>query len=301
MKNTDDRSIPSSSEKPDSLKGAGYMFASAMSISAANGMVVHVSSTGLHAFEIAFFRQLVGAIMMTALTLRQGFRHFYTKRINLHILRSILNAFALLAYFYGLSLEPLSKVVALSLTAPLFATLGAVLFLKEKMTVHRWIALALGILGALIILRPGVQAVSLGAILILLSNAAWAVALIVIKKLTETDSAITIAIRAVYFQVPISLIAAIFVWKGPNFDQFWWLVAIGLAGTAAQIFLGDAFRRADATVVLPVDFTKIFYASLIGYFFFDQVPEISIWIGAFIVFGAVFYNAWQERAARRKI
>ena len=62
-------------------------------------------------------------------------------------------------------------------------------------------------------------------------------------------------------------------------------------GTAAQIFLGDAFRRADATVVLPIDFTKIFYASLIGYFFFDQVPEIWIWIGAFVVFGAVFYNA----------
>jgi len=286
-------------EKPDPIKGAVYMFASAISISGANGMVVHVSSTGLHAFEIAFFRQLIGAVMMTALTLRQGVRHFYTRRIKLHLLRSLLNAFALLAYFYGLSLEPLSKVVALSLTAPLFATVGAVLFLREKMTAHRWIALAVGVIGALIILRPGVQVVSLGAVLVLLSNASWACALIVIKKLTETDTAITIALWAVYVQVPIALAAALFVWQGPTLDQFWWLAAIGLAGTVAQVFLGDAFRRADATVVLPIDFTKIFYASLIGYFFFDQVPEIWIWVGAFVVFGAVFYNAWQERAARR--
>ena len=293
--------VAQKSDKPDPVKGASYMMASAMSISGANGMVVHVASTGLHAFEIAFFRQLIGALMMTALTVREGLRHFYTRRIKLHILRSILNAFALLAYFYGLSLEPLSKVVALSLTAPLFATLGAVLLLKEGMTRHRWIALGLGVTGALIILRPGIQAVSLGAILILLSNASWACALLVIKKLTETDSAITIALWAVYFQVPVALGAAIFVWQGPTLSQFWWLAGIGLLGTAAQIFLGDAFRRADATVVLPIDFTKIFYASLIGYFFFDQVPEIWIWIGAFVVFGAVFYNAWQERAVRRKL
>lgn len=282
---------------PDHVKGVGYMFASAMSISGANGIVAHLSS-GLHPFEIAFFRQLIGAVMMSTVLIRNGLRPFYTRRIWLHVLRSLLNAVALLAFFLGLSLEPLTKVVSLSLTSPLFATLGAVLILREKLTRHRWIALIVGTIGALIILRPGFQAVSLGAMLVLLSNAAWAGALIVIKKLAETDSAVTIALWAVYFQVPLALCAAVWVWQGPTLDQFWWLVAIGVGGTLAQLFLGEAFRRADATLVLPIDFTKIFWASLIGYFFFGQIPEIWIWIGAFVVFGAVFYNAWHERSDR---
>jgi drug/metabolite transporter (DMT)-like permease len=272
------------------------MLASASSISGINGFVVHMSHS-MHVFEIAFFRQLFGFIFMSIVFLRGGLRPLMTHRIGLHVIRSVLNVIAMLAFFYGLTLEPLAKVVSLSLTAPLFATVGAVLLLGEKMKRHRWISLFVGLVGALIILRPGFQAVSLGALLVLGSNAVWSVALVVIKILSRTESSVTIALYATLLQTPVALIFALFFWTTPTLEQLGYLVIIGIGGSIAQICLGEAFRYADATLVLPIDFTKLFWASLIGYVFFDQVPEIWIWPGAFVVFLAVFYNAYMERNA----
>ena len=280
---------------PGPILGMANMLASASSISGINGFVVHLSSS-MHVFEIAFFRQLIGFIFMSAVFLRGSLRPLITRRFGLHVVRSLLNVIAMLGFFYGLTLEPLAKVVSLSLTAPLFATVGAVLLLGEKMTRHRWVALLVGFIGALIILRPGFQAVSPGAMMVLGSNAAWSVALVVIKILSRTESSVTIALYAAILQSPVALAFALFFWSTPTLEQFGYLVIIGIGGTVAQICLGEAFRHADATLVLPIDFTKLFWASLIGYVFFDQVPEIWIWPGAFVVFLAVFYNAYMERA-----
>ena len=280
---------------PGPILGMANMLASASSISSINGFVVHLSYS-MHVFEIAFFRQLFGFIFMSAVFLRGGLRPLMTRRLGLHVIRSVLNVIAMLAFFYGLTLEPMAKVVSLSLTAPLFATVGAVLFLGEKMNRHRWVALMLGFTGALIILRPGFQTISLGALMVLGSNAVWSVALVVIKILSRTESSVTIAIYATILQTPVALAFALFFWSTPTLEQLGYLVIIGIGGTVAQICLGEAFRYADATLVLPIDFTKLFWASLIGYLFFEQVPDIWIWPGAFVVFLAVFYNAYSESA-----
>jgi drug/metabolite transporter (DMT)-like permease len=281
---------------PANIMGMGHMLASVSTISGVNGVVVHLSHS-MHVFEIAFFRQFIGFIFMSAIFLRGGIRPLITRQFGLHALRSVLNVIAMLAFFYGLTLEPLAKVVSLSFTAPLFATVGAVLLLGEKMTRHRWIALLIGLVGALIILRPGFQAVSLGALLVLLSNAVWSLALVVIKILSRTETSVTIALYATILQTPVALIFALFFWTTPSVEQLLWLTLVGVFGTIAQICLGEAFRYADATLVMPIDFAKLLWASLIGYVFFDQVPEIWIWPGAFVVFMAVFYNAYMERAS----
>jgi drug/metabolite transporter (DMT)-like permease len=279
---------------PDGAKGVGFMLGSAASISGANGAVQHLSHSNLHVFEIAFFRQLLGLIFMSALFLRGGLRPLITRKFGLHVLRSVLNVLAMLAFFYGLSLEPLAKVVSLGLTAPLFATVGAVLFLRERMTLHRWIALGIGVAGAVIILRPGIQVVSLGALMVLISNTLWAVALVVIKVLTRTESSVTVALYSSLLQTPIAFMFAIFFWQWPTAEQLVWLAGIAIFGTISQLALTEAFRKADATLVLPADFTKVIWASLIGYFFFDQVPEIWVGVGAVVIFSAVFYNSYSD-------
>lgn len=279
---------------PDSAKGVGLMLGSAASISGANGAVQHLSHSNLHVFEIAFFRQLLGLIFMAALFLRGGLRPLITRKFGLHVLRSILNVLAMLAFFYGLSLEPLAKVVSLGLTAPLFATIGAVLFLRERMTPHRWIALGIGVAGAMIILRPGIQVVSLGALMVLISNTLWAVALVVIKVLTRTESSVTVALYSSLLQTPIAFMFAVFFWQWPTVEQLVWLAGIAIFGTISQLALTEAFRKADATLVLPADFTKVIWASLIGYFFFNQVPEIWVGVGAVVIFSAVFYNSYSD-------
>lgn len=284
---------------PDSIQGMGYMLGSASTISVMNGLV-HQLSHSIHVFEIAFFRHMFGVILMSTVFFRQGLRPLVTRRLGLHVVRSILNVGATLAYFGGLSLEPLAKVVSLSLLSPIFASVGAVLILGERMTRYRWVALVVGLIGAVIILRPGFQAISLGAGLVLLSNTLWALALVTIKMLSRTDGTITITLYAAVLQMPITLVLAVFVWTWPPVGLIALLAVVAVLGTVSQLCLSESFRKADATLVLPIDFTKVIWASLIGYFFFNQVPEIWIGIGAFVVFLAVFYNAYHERGAGRK-
>ena len=283
---------------PDSLQGMGFMLGSASSVSAMNGLVHHISQS-VHVFEIAFIRHLFGVILMSTVLLKNGLRPFVTRHFGLHAIRGILNVGATLAYFGGLSLEPLAKVVSLSLLSPIFASVGAVLILGERMTRYRWIALILGLIGAAIILRPGFQAISLGAGLVLLSNTLWALALVVIKMLSRTDSSVTVTLYAAVLQAPFTFVFALFVWTWPPIGLIALMGVVAVLGTVSQLCLSESFRKADATLVLPVDFTKVIWASLIGYFFFHQVPEIWVGLGALVVFTAVFYNAYHERGAAK--
>lgn len=279
---------------PAGLRGMAYMLGSSTTISGMNGIVTELSAS-MHAFEITFFRQVLGSVFMAAIFLPRGLHVLYTRRIWLHILRAVLNVLAMATYFIALGLEPMANVVALGLAAPLFATFGAIVILRERMTGRRWMALGLGLIGSLVILRPGFQTISYGMVMVLLSNVAWSAALVDIKVLARTDSSATIAFYAAMLQWPLALIAAVFFWTWPTLEQWGWLCVIGISGSVAQLALTQAFREADATLVLPVNFTKLIWASLIGYFFFDQVPSIWVWVGGLIVFSGVFYNALQER------
>jgi drug/metabolite transporter (DMT)-like permease len=276
------------------LRGMAYMLASTVSISGMNGSVQYLSHS-MHVFEVAFFRQVVGAIFLLGVSLPKGLHHLRTRRLGTHLIRSVLNIGALLTYFVGLSLEPLAKVVALSLTVPLFASLVAVVFLREPMNPRRWIAMGIGFAGALVILDPAHPSLSLGASMVLVSNVLWAVALNIIKSLARTETSVTISLYAAILMAPMAGVAALFVWQTPTALQLAWLVGIGVLGSIAQLCLSQALREADVTLVLPIDFTKVVWASLIGYAAFGQVPDVWIFVGAPIIFGAVFYNAWSER------
>ena len=281
---------------PAGLRGMVEMLVSASMVSAMNGVVHHLTLS-MHAFEIAFFRQVFGLIFLSTVFLRNGLQPLYTRRIRLHVLRAVLNAVALLAYFVALTLEPIYKVVALGFTAPLFATVLAIFFLGEHMGRRRWVALGIGVAGALVILRPGFEVVTFGMMVVLFSNLAWAGALIVIKMLTRTETAVTISMYAALLMVPMTLAPALLVWEWPTLDQLVWLVTIGVCGSIAQLFLAQAFRDADATLVLPMDFTKLIWASLIGFFFFAEIPDLWTLAGAAIIFAGVFYNAFREGAS----
>ncbi len=281
---------------PANLRGMGSMLVSAMTISSMNG-VVHQLTDSMHAFEIAFFRQIFGLIFIWALFLRGGLQPLRTRKFRLYALRAILNAIALLTFFVALSLEPLARVVGLGFTAPLLATLGAAFFLGEAMGARRWMALAIGVVGAVVIIRPGFEEISLGMMMVLLSNTSWACALVVIKVLARTESSVTITAYAALLMTPVTLVCALFVWQWPTAQQLYWLIGIGVFGTFAQLCLSQAFREADATLVLPVDFTKFVWVGLIGYFFFAEVPDAWTVAGALTICSGVLYNAYRERAA----
>ena len=285
---------------PPPMRGVIFMMIAGLGVVAMNVSIRQIADD-IHPFVIGFFRHLIGICLLAPIFMRPGYRLFHTTQLPLHGLRAFFNVIAMLAYFLALTMEPLAKVVALTFTAPLLATVGAVLILGEKVSVARSAALIIGLVGALIILRPWAVEISPGSLLLLLSASTWAAALVVIKVLSRHDSPITIALYASVLQLPFSLGAAAFYWQWPTQHELFIIALVAFFGTTTQICLAQAFREADATVVLPADFTKLVFAGLAGWLFFSELPEIWIWLGGTIVFVGVFLNAWFEKQARSAV
>lgn len=262
-------------------------------------VMVRIVSEEIHALEIAFFRNVFGLLVFAPTVMASGLLFLRTERIRLHAVRGVVNVFAMLMFFTALTIAPLAQVTALGFTAPLFAAILSVIFLGEVFRARRWTAIALGFLGTMVILRPGLIPIDLGSALVLGSAALWAVTLILIKMLSRTETSLTIAAWMNIFLAVFSLIPALLVWVTPSLTAFFWLILIGLSGTGAQVLMTQALKEADPTAVMPFDFTKLIWVAILAAWLFDEVPDVWTFVGAFIVFGATFYLAVREAIVSR--
>ena len=269
-----------------------------MIISGFSFVVMHSAakflSDQIHIFEITFLRCALVAVVLAPMIFKEGKSSLITKQPKFQIYRIITNSIAMLCFFYGLTLTTLAEVTALNLTVPIFTTLLAFLFLNEKLKKHRLSALFIGFLGAIIVLRPDIS-INVGGILILISALIWSVSLIFIKKLTETDSPVTISLYAGVGMVPATFVAAYPYLIMPNLYQFLIILFIAVTGTIAQTLLNSAFKKGQLAILLPFDYLKLIWSVLIGYTIFVESTTISLWIGGTLIVGASSYIAWRER------
>ena len=269
-----------------------------MIISGFSFVVMHSAakflSDQIHIFEITFLRCALVAVVLAPMIFKEGKSSLITKQPKFQIYRIITNSIAMLCFFYGLTLTTLAEVTALNLTVPIFTTLLAFLFLNEKLKKHRLSALFIGFLGAIIVLRPDIY-INIGGVLILISALIWSVSLIFIKKLTETDSPVTISLYAGVGMIPATFVAAYPYLTMPNLYQFLIILFIAVTGTIAQTLLNSAFKRGQLAILLPFDYLKLIWSVLIGYTIFVESTTISLWIGGTLIVGASSYIAWRER------
>ncbi len=286
------RSLPPAARASALMVLATFMFA---------GMhaAIRHATRHLPAVEVAFFRNVFGLFVIAPLIARYGSSLFRTKRFGLHVQRSVLNVASMLCFFVGLSMTPLARATALSFTAPLFTALLSALFLGEVFRWRRWTAIFMGFFGALVILRPGLEALDKGSLLVLISSLIWSMALIDIKVLGRTETSLTITAYVTVLLIPMTLLPAIFVWETPPLDMWVWLVFIGVIGTLGQIVVTEAVKLADMTALMPFDFLKLVWAALLGIVLFAEVPDALTWVGGAIVFGSSFYIAWREATLRK--
>ena len=282
------------------LLGCAAMLGSTVLFSLMHVCVRYLSAD-LHPFEIAFFRNFLAMIFLLPLILKSGGELLKTNHINWHMFRACLNVVAMLMFFYALSITPLAVVQALSFTAPLFATIMAIFILGEKVRLRRWMAIAVGFTGVLIIIRPGAQPIELGALLVLGSASIWALTMIVIKRLSNTDSPLTITTYVTIFLSILSLVPALFFWVWPHGSQWGWLLFAALTGTLGQLLLAKAFAYAETSIVLPFDFGKIVWSASLGYLFFGEYVSVSTWIGAVVIFSGACYVAIREHQLEKAV
>ena len=258
-----------------------------------HALIRHVGENQ-HPFEMAFFRNLFGLIVIAPFFARYGVKILRTNRLSLHAFRGCIHVGSMLLFFYAVTLTPVATVAAMTFTAPLFVTIGAVLILGEKLRFRRTAALVVGFVGVLIVLSPDNGRLEIGALMALGSACIWATALLMIKILSRTESSITLTAYMTLFLTPLSAIPAAFVWEWPNPSELGWLAAMGIVGTGGHLCLAQALRDADATTILPLDFLRLIWASILGYFLFGQIPQALVWIGSATIFGSTIYLAYRE-------
>jgi drug/metabolite transporter (DMT)-like permease len=257
-------------------------------------------SNDIHVFEIVFFRSLFGGLFLLPWLFRTGLKGLHTKRPAMHATRGIIGLITIYMMFTAITITLLGEVAAILATRPIFASLAAVIILREAALGRRWTATILGVAGALIILRPGMVEMSTGVLLVLASVIMLSALTIIMKVLVRTDSPDSIATYQMIIYVPISLIPALFVWDWPTLTQLVMMVGTGMFGTFTQRSLTRAYAAADATVVVPFDSTRLVFAAFLGLLLFQEFPDIWVWTGGAVIFAATVALTHMEAKAFRQ-
>jgi len=279
---------------------AAAMMVGAMIFFGMMSTFIRLASAQLHAFEIVFFRNFLAVLIMLPWVMRHGLASMRTNRFGLLSLRAVLNVSAMLAGFTALTLIPLAEATALSFTAPLFATVGAALILGETVRARRIAAVLIGFAGTMIVLRPGVEAITPGALLAILNAFLLAMTLLVVKVLTRTERPESVVIYMVLLQTPMALVPALFVWQWPEPLIWLWLFALASAGTAGHILFTRAMAIAEVTQVQPFEFIRLPLIAAIAYLMFDEVPTVWTWLGGAVIFAATAYITHREAVAAQR-
>ena len=258
------------------------------------GAGVKLLSDDLHPIIICFYRCLMGLIIITPFVARNNFRALQTDNMRLQIFRALINIISMICWFSAIGMMHFEKATALGFTTPLFTTVLAVLILGEVIRFHRTAALLLGFIGILIIIRPGYVPFEFGTILMLIASFSFSFVLIFVKKLSATDSSLTIIFYHLLYMTPVFFILSLFYWQTITFDQIIIFSLMGASGLLSHWCLAQAFKMSDTTFVMPLQFTKLIWASLIGLFIFAEQPDIWTWIGGIIIFISVVYITYRE-------
>ena len=274
-------------------RGMLWMLVSTAVLASMHAAVRHVSAD-MHPFEIAFFRNIFGFVAILPMLIREGWAGLTSKQPKLQVLRGVTGIIAMLCWFYSLSVVPIATATALSFTAAVFASLGALVFLGEKMRLRRWTAVVISFVGVFVILRPGGEGFDLQALYVLASASMWGTSIVIVKQLSRTDSSVSIVSWMSISLAVLSIPPAIAVWTQPSIEQLLWLALIGLLGTVGHLTMIRALRDAETTAVMSVDFSRLIWATLFGtLFFFDPIDAMT-WLGGGIIFASGLYIIYRE-------
>ena len=260
-----------------------------------------IAQEDVNVYVAGFFRFFLGLVIILPYIIKKKDAVLKTTHLKQHFLRAILGLPAMLLYFSALVLLPIEKLTAISFVVPLIVTILAVFFLGEKIYIYRTLALLLGFSGMLVIIRPGFVDISIGVYMVLFSALLWSINIIITKKISKDDSAITILAYQSIFMSLLSFFIVLFFWEMPSLKTFVYLILAAMCGTVLHLTLNHAFKLVDVSMTQPYSFLNLVFASIIGYFVFDEIPDLYTWIGALIIFTGVLIISYREMKLDKEI
>lgn len=265
------------------------------------GLIRYFADLGMHAFEVVFYRNFISLVLLLPWLVREGgLKAVKTTRLRMYTLRAVVGLIAMYFWFYALMNIPLADATALSFTAPLFTAVLAIIFFGERIGVHRISALLVGFAGVIIVLRPGTEVFQIEALSAVIAATFWAFSGVIIKTLTNTDKPRVVVFYMVFMMAPLSLPLAWPYLKVPAWDLIPWLIALGVTSNLFQIALSNAFAATEVNTILPFDFMRLVFVSIIAYIAFDQGFDIWTYTGAGVIMAGASYAAYREAVHNKK-
>jgi drug/metabolite transporter (DMT)-like permease len=285
-------------ELPDNLKGALWILAAAGLLTTMSALIKQVGKD-IPAVEMVFFRSIISVILVVPIIMRTGLSAFHTKRPGMHVFRTAFGTLGMFCVFYAFTHLPLAETVAIVFSRPLFAVWLAIIFLGEMVRWRRITAAVVGFAGVLIMVRPGTAAFDPASLFAVTAAITAGSIAVIIKRMSSTESTMTIVLWFSVGSTLITLIPSLFVWVPPKGAEWGYLLLIGVIGTIGQAALTKGFSTGETSFVTPFDYSRLIYATAIGFFFFSEAPDIWSVVGALIIVASGTYIARRELALRR--
>ena len=285
------------SQDRSALIGIGLMLI-VSAFTAVDSVLVRYLSPTVHPFVMGFTRAFFGLVVVLPWIMRR--RDILASHYRFrHLLRAALKLAALILFFFAFASAPLADVTAIAFTSPIFVTIGAWIFLAESPRALRILAVIMGFIGVVIILRPGQESGVPTGLLFALGGAILIAAIqLILKPMTEHDSSETLVAWNLIVTVPIAVIPALFVWSTPSPAEWAILAFQGAMGAVSMFLATRAFSLAEASLITPFDFLRLPFVALLGYLIFGQAVPATTWIGGVAIFAATLLMA---RSARRRV
>ena len=252
-------------------------------------------------FTIGFLRFFFGLLLITPIIIQSNFKIYNTKNFKLHILRCIINVPMMIFGFAALTYIPLEQIKAIGFLSPILVVILSVIFLGERIYLIRTFSLILGFIGTLIILRPGFIEINIGVYMVLASALLWSCVIIITKFMSKNDSAMTILTFQYTFVTLFTLPLAIIYWNTPSFISLLYTLLAAIVGTVLHLCINNAYKLSDLSIIQPVWFTQLVFASFLGFIIFGSLPDFFTWIGAILVFISVLIITYRENYLKKDI
>lgn len=279
--------------------GILWMLVSCALLSAVAVLGRYAALAGIAVAQIVFLRLAFAGVAFAPMIAVRGPGMLRTAHLRLYLVRVAVGLVAMTTWFAALAYAPVGEVQAIGFLTPLFATMGAGLLLGETVGWRRWTAIGVGFAGAMVILRPGMAEASLGTWLAVAAAVGMAASSLFIKQLADRDHPDTVVLVTTLMQSLVALGPGLWVWQPLSLELWGVFAAIGALGMLGHITLARAFRAADASVVMGIDFSRLPWSVLFAWALFGELIDFWTWIGAGIIFGAAFYTARRERRLGR--
>ncbi|MGC2180959.1 MAG: DMT family transporter [Bradyrhizobium sp.] len=238
----------------------------------------------LSVFQIMEIRSGLGLVMLYPLIrLAGGFRALRTSRLRLHAGRGLLHYAAQLGWFYALTLIPLGQVVSLEFTMPIWTAILAASFLGERMTIWKISAIALGLIGVFVIVRPAAGEINPGQLIALAAAVGFGTSVAIMKSLTRTETTVAIVFWMLAVQVVAGALPTFYLWVWPSPYVWSCAIAIAIGGTFSHFCMARAMLYADATIVLPMDFLRVPLTAAAGWMIYGERMDVFTVLGAMLI------------------